>query len=484
MPSPPRKLIVGHMLDVLAPNFHRVFTRWAGQYGGIYRISVMGFPGVVVSDPEAVSHILGRAGCIDLPKHTASYQVLDLLWGNKGAHSIFTSLSNEDWRDVRKAVSSSFSSVNVRQKFPIATQKAHSLADAIAAVGSKQSVDMDEAGMRLTLDIVGLAGFGHDFGAVSLGENRVITTLPHALEECQRRMTNPLQWLNFWTKESRDAMKCVYEFRQIIAALVAEMKARGPPPDSDTSVGAQLLRLRDPKTGAPLPDHKLAAEVGTFIMGGFETTAHTLSFTLFCIATNPAVKAGVLAELDKLGLVARARQPARELKWDDLAKMTYRGNVLKESMRMFPVVAGVPRYTTQPTQIGPYKVPKGVFVYVLFHHLHNSPGNWSDPDVFNPDRWLDDDEMYYQPAADGMADDKDANRFKKFLPFSEGPRSCIGQNMAMMELKAGIATLCARFDFQLAPEMGGVQGVIGSEIMALTLHTRHGIRMHCTPHMQ
>ena len=80
------------------------------------------------------------------------------------------------------------------------------------------------------------------------------------------------------------------------------------------------------------------------IMGGFETTAHTLAFTIFCIATNPAAEPSVVAELQGLGLLATSSQPIpRQLQHNDLKGMPYINNAIKEAMRMFPVVAGFPR---------------------------------------------------------------------------------------------------------------------------------------------
>ena len=87
----------------------------------------------------------------------------------------------------------------------------------------------------------------------------------------------------------------------------------------------------------------MQAEIGTFIMGGFETTAHTLSFTLFAVATNPAVQARMAEELAAAGLITRHGIPARQLEYDNLRALPYLCNVLRESMRMFPVVAGIPR---------------------------------------------------------------------------------------------------------------------------------------------
>lgn len=96
--------------------------------------------------------------------------------------------------------------------------------------------------------------------------------------------------------------------------------------------------------GQGLSDDQLLAEIGTIIMGGFETTAHTLAFTLFCLATNPEAEAAVITELRELGLLARSESPiAHSLRHEDLRCMPRITNAIKEAMRMYPVVAGFPR---------------------------------------------------------------------------------------------------------------------------------------------
>jgi cytochrome P450 len=115
MPGPPGHPIIGHLLQLLRPDFHRVLSRWAEKYGGVYRISILGLQGVVVSDPEAIARVLGRdRGITEIPKHLASYSQLNLLWGDVHQHSIFTGPTSETWRLVRRAVSPCFSSANIR----------------------------------------------------------------------------------------------------------------------------------------------------------------------------------------------------------------------------------------------------------------------------------------------------------------------------------------------------------------------------------
>lgn len=113
MPGPSGHLWTGNLSDILKPNFHRVMARWAAKYGEVFRINVMGLHGVVVACPDTIARLFGR-GDDDIPKHVGSYWHLDILWSEGRTHSIFTDLSTDTWRAVRRAVAPCFSASAVR----------------------------------------------------------------------------------------------------------------------------------------------------------------------------------------------------------------------------------------------------------------------------------------------------------------------------------------------------------------------------------
>ena len=96
-------------------------------------------------------------------------------------------------------------------------------------------------------------------------------------------------------------------------------------------------------TGEPLSTAQLKAEIGVFILGGFATTAHALSYTLFSIAAQPCLQRNIEAELMAAGLLSPDFEALRQVQQSDLRSLTYLASVIKESLRMFPVIAGVPR---------------------------------------------------------------------------------------------------------------------------------------------
>lgn len=143
--------------------------------------------------------------------------------------------------------------------------------------------------------------------------------------------------------------------------------------------------------GKPLERAQLLAELGLLFGAGFETTAHTICWALFCLVTNPAAEQKVLQELDSLGLLASPSNPEpRALVWEDLGKLRYLTAALNESMRLYPVVStGTARITHEWTRVGPYLLPPKVPIITPFYSIHRSPRLWPKADQYLPERWLD-----------------------------------------------------------------------------------------------
>jgi fatty acid synthase len=244
---------------------------------------------------------------------------------------------------------------------------------------------------------------------------------------------------------------------------------------------------------------------------------HTTSWTLFNIATVPGVQDRIAEELDSLGLLAKPGCPApRELDLDDLKKMPYLTAATKEAMRMLPVVSIMGRVAGKDMTCGPYRIPKGTIVATPLFAIQNTKHNWDAPQEFRPERWLHVPIECWSynsqdaggkaaaaaaavapgaaPAAlagsnggsGGMNAAAVASSSKRgitFMPFSEGPRNCVGQSLAKMEVMTLLAKLLATFRVELAPEMGGREGVRSRESTHLTLQTAgtKGIRCHLHP---
>ncbi|KAK7478152.1 hypothetical protein BaRGS_00030599 [Batillaria attramentaria] len=215
-----------------------------------------------------------------------------------------------------------------------------------------------------------------------------------------------------------------------------------------------LLTAKD-ETGKGLTDLEIRNEVDTFMFEGHDTTASAISWILYSLAKHPEYQQKVQAEIDE---VLGDRQ---DVEWTDLPKLEYLTQVIKEGMRLHCPVPFIQRQLTQPTTIEGVTLPVGTYCTIHLLNLHHNPLVWPDPWTFDPDR--------FHP--DNMKD-KDTYAF---VPFSAGPRNCIGQHFAMNEEKVVLSRLLHKFTFTLDKDH-----VVKRKVAAV-MRAETGIKMFATP---
>ncbi|XP_055474497.1 cytochrome P450 4B1 [Psammomys obesus] len=216
-----------------------------------------------------------------------------------------------------------------------------------------------------------------------------------------------------------------------------------------------LLGARD-ESGIKLSDADLRAEVDTFMFEGHDTTTSGISWFLYCMALYPEHQ-------------QRCREEVREIlgdqdsfQWDDLAKMTYLTMCIKECFRLYPPVPQVYRLLNKPvTFVDGRSLPAGSLVSLHIYALHRNSAVWPEPEVFDPLRFSPENVTGRHPFA--------------FMPFSAGPRNCIGQQFAMNEMKVVTALCLLRFEFSLDPSK------VPIKLPQLILRSQNGIHLHLKP---
>ncbi|KAG2434665.1 hypothetical protein HXX76_007558 [Chlamydomonas incerta] len=217
-----------------------------------------------------------------------------------------------------------------------------------------------------------------------------------------------------------------------------------------------MLAARDKSTGEGLTDLQVAAQVQTFILAGYETTANALAFVVYCIATNPDAEAKLLAEID--AVLGPDRLPTEA----DLPRLTYTDAVFNEAMRLFPPAHATNRHTDKgDMQVGPYVVPQGVSLFMSIFSAHHNADVWPRVEDFVPERFLPESPLYPEVAARVP---------NAHAPFGFGSRMCIGWKFAVQEAKVALATLYQRLTFELEPGQVPLQTAVG-----ITLSPRNGV---------
>uniref|UniRef100_A0A8C3LBF6 CP4B1 protein n=1 Tax=Chrysolophus pictus TaxID=9089 RepID=A0A8C3LBF6_CHRPC len=187
-----------------------------------------------------------------------------------------------------------------------------------------------------------------------------------------------------------------------------------------------LLCTKD-ENGVGLSDEDLRAEVDTFMFEGHDTTASGISWLLYSMALHPEHQARCREEIQ--GIVGNRDT----IEWEDLGKMTYSTMCIKESLRLFPPVPAVSRRLSKPVTFSDGRsLPEGSQVSLNIFGIHRNRDVWEDPEVYDPLRFSPENSAHRHSHA--------------FLPFSAGPRNCIGQQFAMNEMKVALALTLLRFE--------------------------------------
>lgn len=316
-------------------------------------------------------------------------------------------LTSEDsfWRRQRKLASPFLVRRQIekyaKDMIRMATSFSESLVDG-------EEIDIHRRATALTLDIVSLTLFGTD------GDDRVAEQVERCLDVTMDyffRVTRSWRrvlprWLP--TAQNRRTAAAIEELDSIVYRIIADRRRSGANGDDLLS---RLISAMD-EDGRQMNDQQVRDEVITMFLAGHETTAIAFANTLWLLSQNPDAAAPLYDEIDSLGEPLNPR---------DVDALPYTNAVLTEALRLQPPAWSVAREATTDTTIGEYAVPRGMQVYLSQYLIQRDPRFYPDPLRFDPSRWLDD---HPEPLP----------RFAYF-PFGGGPRVCIGNHFALMELK-------------------------------------------------
>ncbi|XP_070157527.1 cytochrome P450 4C1-like [Polyergus mexicanus] len=175
-----------------------------------------------------------------------------------------------------------------------------------------------------------------------------------------------------------------------------------------------------------LTDLDIREEVDTFMFEGHDTTAMSITFVLSLLAEHKDIQERVRVEVHNV-----MQESGGKLNMRLLQNLPYLDRCLKEALRLYPSVFLILRNVEEDVKLRSYVIPAGTTLHLNIYGVHRDPNLWSNPEVFDPDRFLPERIHNRHPYS--------------YLPFSAGPRNCIGQRFALLELKAMVAPLVHNF---------------------------------------
>ncbi|MFI2210215.1 cytochrome P450 [Streptomyces sp. NPDC020141] len=425
--------VFGHALSVPTDAFTQYAMREARALGPIFNLRIFGEDTLMVSGGDLVAEVCDETR---FRKSAAPLVTVREFAGD----GLFTAFGDEpNWRKAHNILMPAFSFNALRDYHPAMMTVARRLLakwDAHEGV----PVDVPEDMTRLTLDTIGLCGFGHDFECFARTEpHPFIASMVRALDHAQRK-TGFVPGLEFLHTVSENRQRAdIHAMNRLADGIVRRRRAAAPlAPLAETGNGAGpgrsrdlldlMLNSRDKDTGEPLDDANIRYQLLTFLIAGHETTSGALSFALHHLLKNPAVLAAAQAETDTLW----GSDPDPDPSYEDVGRLVHLRRVLNESLRLWPTA---PAFAVEPLEDtvigGRHPVRRGQVITVITPMLHRDPGWGDNPELFDPDRFT--------------PENTERRPGHLYKPFGNGERSCIGRQFALHEATLLLGLIVHRY---------------------------------------
>ncbi len=425
-PTIPRPLALANLLQ-LARRPIPVFTEYLERYGDNFLLHVGGSRVThFTRDAEVARHVLQG--------NHRNYEKSEIQTDQMGKYLGFGLLTNsgDDWLRQRRLIQPGF---HRRRIEALEREMRLVIGEECERAAAQPALDLFRFTRLVAFRIIVRALFTRGFG------ERETERLHTVLDQLQAYIIYPIR-LPFlrgplrWTGLERRHLRLAEESRELIRQQIA-LRRRSDPKDDLLQM---LLDARYEDTGAPMDDGRLIDEILILFAAGYETSANALAWTFWLLLRHPE-------EMDRL----RA-DPS-----DD--RLT---RVIEESMRLYPPAWITDRVALGPDEAAGFAIDPGVTIGIFIYGIHHNPAYYDAPAAFRPDRM--------HPARK-----KERHPFS-FLPFGGGPRLCIGNHFAMLEMRLLLRHVVERYT--LMPD-----GELSSPIPKpyVTLHQDRAVRVRLTP---
>jgi len=445
----------GHWFWGTLPDFRRdrlgFLLRTARDYGGVARLGRRRPLVFLVSDPDAVKHVL-QDNAENYGRNTRGVAALRETLGN----GLLTT-SGAAWRRNRRLAQPAFHRQRLAGFATVMADAAAGLVTRLRSVGAAgASFDVVPEFSRVALQIVGRCLFQRDLADEADQVGRALrVTLHHTMDKAQSFFPLPSVLPTPANLRFHAALRTLH---RLVLSLIDERRREG---GDRGDLLSMLLLARDEDGGEGLSNAQLRDEIITLLLAGHETTAMAMAWTTYLLARHPAVQREVQREARD---VVSGAAPTLE----ELPRLRLTRAVLEESMRLYPPAWIVTRSANAADRLGGHDVPAGAIVLVSPYVTHRDPVWWPDPERFDPSRFT-------TPAEHEVTASKAGRPRYAYYPFGGGPHLCIGAGFAMMEATILLATLARALTFELDDSHPVAVDAL------VTLRPRHGLWFRSTP---
>lgn len=429
LPGPRRLPLIGnahHLMRI--SRIHLTSEHWARRYGPIARINIGRRQIVGVSDAEAINVILR-----DRPEGFRRWSEQKMIFDEIGLSGVFTA-EGEQWRRQRRLVVTALNTNHLHRYFDVVRTSAGRLHGRLAeAAQAGASLEIQKPLTSYSLDIVSALAFGHDLNTQQRGDNELQGHIQRAFGMIARRLSMPVPYWR-WVKLPADRAldRSMAELHGAVAGFIAQARERIAKRPELLQEPENFLEgmISAQQTDGKFTDEEIIGNTLILLFAGEDTTAHTLAWAIWLLASHPEIQTPLAAEASEI--LGEAPFPGD---YEVVNRLPYCEAVLRETMRIKSVGPLMPIEPLTDTTICDTHVPAGTRLILLLRHA----GLGERASNFEPERWLEEE------GGD-----------PKSLTFGAGPRFCPGRNLAFLEAKTALAMIARNFEVELNPSAGSV----------------------------
>ena len=424
--------------DMFSSQPERLYRAWMAQ------VRTPFFRSFLVNDPDLVRRVLSTEA-ENFPKSAVLADALRPLLGE----SIFAT-NAEQWRAQRDIIDPAFKGCP-RQAFSCMREAGEAAIERMTDRANGRPVEMESFTSYLVADIIFRTLFSVPLPAVTA------QSVSKSFREYQK--TQPL-WslpallkLPMWFPRfrSRASVKHAVTIRSLLVEMVDKRRAEIDAGTAPNDLATSLMATVNPKTDHRFSKVEMVDQVAIFFLAGHETSASALSWAFYLLAMDQGVQDEVAREAMLLITPPQST---------DLSKLRFIKDVFNEVLRLYPPVPMFLRDAAKATELRGVNVPKGSMVIVSPWHLHRHERLWDNPDEFDPYRWQ---------TENGKIRRRDA-----YIPFSTGPRVCLGAGFGRIEGVLMLAMFLKEFRFEATYK-------VPVPVAHLTVRAKDGIMLRVFP---
>uniref|UniRef100_A0A6M2EIR5 Cytochrome P450 n=1 Tax=Populus davidiana TaxID=266767 RepID=A0A6M2EIR5_9ROSI len=462
--GPPYRFFIGNVKELVEmmlkassqpmPFSHNILPRvlsfyhhWKKIYGATFLVWFGPTVRLTVSDPDLIREIFTSKS--EFYEKIEAHPLVKQLEGDG-----LLSLKGEKWAHHRKIIAPTFHMENLKLLVPVVAKSVTDMLEQWSTVSNSDEVEIEvsEWFQTLTEEVITRTAFGSSYEDGKAIFRLQAQQMALAAVAFQRVLIPGYRFfptkrnVNSWKldKEIRRSLMKLVEKRREGSSIINETQYRHGPKDL---LG---LMIQASNSSKDVTVHDIVEECKSFFFAGKQTTSNLLTWTTVLLAMHPHWQ--VQAREEVLRVCGSRDIPTK----DDVVKLKTLTMIVNESLRLYPPTIATIRRSKADVELGGYKIPRGTELLIPILALHHDQSIWGqDANEFNPRRF-----------SNGVA--RAAKHHVAFIPFGLGVRTCIGQNLAILQAKLTLAIILQRFSFRLAASYQHAPTVL------MLLYPQHG----------